>query len=364
MRRSRRLPLILAVVLIVGAASVASWWVWDRREVGDPAPPAPSLATAEIVRQDMSTSVSMSGRLGHGTAVPVKGGRPGIVTWLPSPGATIKRGQTIYRVDDEQVPIFYGNTPLFRTLDKPGTVGRDVRVVADNLEALGYTVGRRYGPGERVPQTTPVTLVRKGEDVLTPSLAQAIKRWRDDIGLPTSSALGIGDVAVLRGPVRVESTTAQVGDSAEMPLLTVTATTKVVTVDMEPTAAAGMRKGVAVEVRLPDDRTLPAKVSGVATAVTDDPNGPSKLTVTLALATPAAVAKLDAAPVEVTFPGETRNDVLVAPVGALVALAEGGYAVQLAGGGLVTVETGLFAGGLVELRGEGVTEGTRVVTTS
>ncbi|GIE28582.1 peptidoglycan-binding protein [Actinoplanes italicus] len=367
MRRSRRLPLILAVVLIVGATSVAGWWAWDRREVGDPARPAPSLATAEIVRQDMSTSVSMSGRLGHGTALPVKGGRPGIITWLPSPGATLKRGQTIYRVDDEQVPIFYGNTPLFRTLDKPDTVGRDVRVVAENLKALGYDVGRRYQAGERVQQkTTPPTsvTVRKGEDVLTPVLIQAIKRWREDTGLPASSSLGIGDVAVLRGPVRVESTTAQVGDTAEVPILTVTSTSKVVTVDVEPTAATGMKKGVAVEVRLPDDKTVSAKVSAVATAVTDDPNGAPKLTVTITPDTPAAVAKLDAAPVEVTFPGEARNDVLAAPVGALVALAEGGYAVQLAGGGLVTVETGLFAGGLVEVSGDGVTEGTRVVTTS
>jgi hypothetical protein len=385
MRKSRRLPLILAVVLIVVATSVASWWAWGRDDASDPGEPPPALATAQIVRQDMSTSVSMSGRLGHGTALAVKGGRPGIITWLPAPGATIERGRALYRIDDEPVPIFYGNTPLFRTLDALNTVGRDVRVVADNLEALGYPVGRRHRPGERVRQTTPApatsttatsttatssapratwTTVRKGEAVLTPALARAIKRWRDDTGLPAADSLGIGDVAVLRGAVRVESTTAQIGDTAEMPILNVTSTGKVVTADVEPAAAAGLKKGVAVEVRLPDDRTVPAKVSGVATAVTDDPAGSAKLTVTITLDTPAAVAALDAAPVEVTFPGETRSDVLAAPVGALVALAEGGYAVQVDGGGLVPVETGVFAGGLVEVSGAGVTEGTRVVTTS
>lgn len=379
MLRSRILPLVLAVVLIVGATSVAVRWARHRDDAGEPATPPSALATAELVRQDMSTSISLSGRLGHGTALPVKGGRPGMLTWLPSPGTTLKRGGTLYRIDDEPVPLFYGGTPLFRTLDTVNTVGRDVRVVAENLKALGYAVGRRYQPGERVRQTNTVTAegsatppapvttwvtVRKGEDVLTPTLVRAIKRWRDDVGLPASGFLGIGDVAVLHGAVRVESATAQVGDNAETAILTVTSTSKVVTVDLEPTTAAGMRQGDQVEVRLPDEKTLPGRVDIISTAVIDDPDGAPKLTLTISLDDPSAVTKLDTAPVEVTFPGETHSDVLAAPVGALVALAEGGYAVQVAGGALVGVETGIFAGGLVEVSGAGVSEGTRVVTTS
>ncbi|WP_203828175.1 HlyD family efflux transporter periplasmic adaptor subunit [Actinoplanes palleronii] len=383
------------MVLIVGTTVVAAWWARHRDDTGDPATPPSALATAELVRQDMSTSISLAGRLGHGTARQVKGGRPGILTWLPPPGRTLKRGGTLYRVDDDPVPLLYGNTPLFRTLDKVNTVGRDVRVVAENLQALGYAVGRRHQPGDRVRQTTTVTAeeqsapavagsagpgtgqpatppasvttwvtVRKGEDVLTPTLLRAIKKWRDHAGLLPSGSLGIGDVAVLPGAVRVESTIAQVGDSAETAILTVTSTSKVVTVDLEPTAAASMRRGDKVEIRLPDEKTLPGEVDTVATAVTDDPDGAPKLTLTISLDAPSAVTNLDAAPVEVTFPGETHRDVLAAPVGVLVALAEGGYAVQVAGGGLVEVQTGIFAGGLVEVSGAGVSEGTRVVTTS
>lgn len=55
---------------------------------------------------------------------------------------------------------------------------------------------------------------------------------------------------------------------------------------------------------------------------------------------------------------------LTAPVGALVALSEGGYAVQLAAGGLVAVKTGMFANGWVEISGAGLSAGTEVVTTS
>src|SRR6185312_15515651 len=126
--------------------------------------------------------------LGHGLTRPVKGGRPGIVTWLPASGATLKRGATLYRVDDQPVPVFYGSTPLFRPLDRLHIVGRDVRVVAENLEALGYEVGRRYRAGQRVRQTPPTppgasappatyVEVRTGEDVLTAALVRAIGRW-------------------------------------------------------------------------------------------------------------------------------------------------------------------------------------------
>jgi hypothetical protein len=95
-----------------------------------------------------------------------------------------------------------------------------------------------------------------------------------------------------------------------------------------------------------------------------DSNGPPKLAVTVTLDDPKKVAELDSAEVQVDFVAETHPAVLAVPVGALVALSEGGYAVQLAGAGLVAVETGMFARGLVEVTGTGIAEGTDVVTTS
>jgi hypothetical protein len=66
----------------------------------------------------------------------------------------------------------------------------------------------------------------------------------------------------------------------------------------------------------------------------------------------------------VAFTSESRKGVLAVPVGALLALSEGGYAVQLPGGRLIAVRTGMFAKGLVEVSGTGVAAGTKVVTTS
>jgi hypothetical protein len=92
-------------------------------------------------------------------------------------------------------------------------------------------------------------------------------------------------------------------------------------------------------------------------------DGPPKLTVTVSVDAPRTIAKLDSADVDVRFVGRTAKHVLVAPVEALIALREGGYAVQ-APSGLVGVRTGLFADGWVEITGDGLTEGTEVVVSS
>jgi hypothetical protein len=61
---------------------------------------------------------------------------------------------------------------------------------------------------------------------------------------------------------------------------------------------------------------------------------------------------------------DTRTGVLAVPVHALMALAEGGYAVAVpepGGRRLVGVTTGLFGdNGLVEVRGDGLAEGMAV----
>ncbi len=79
---------------------------------------------------------------------------------------------------------------------------------------------------------------------------------------------------------------------------------------------------------------------------------------------PKLLKKLNSADLQVAFASETHKNVLTVPVGALLALSEGGYAVQPQTGGLMAVDTGIFAKGLVEISGTGITEGLKVVTTS
>ena len=70
------------------------------------------------------------------------------------------------------------------------------------------------------------------------------------------------------------------------------------------------------------------------------------------------------ADVDVEVTSELAADVLSVPVSALLALVEGGYAIEIPdddGTRLVGVETGMFADGFVEISGDGLEAGMEVV---
>jgi hypothetical protein len=74
---------------------------------------------------------------------------------------------------------------------------------------------------------------------------------------------------------------------------------------------------------------------------------------------------LAAGPVSVLIPTELAKDVVAVPSRALVAVVEGGQAVQLADGDrLVAVKVGVFADGWVEVTGDEIHEGDEVVVPS
>ncbi|MFF7047686.1 hypothetical protein ACFY94_04845 [Streptomyces griseorubiginosus] len=386
---------VVPAVVVAGAFTVTAWQDDDGRADTSKGHTV-RTATAVVTRSDLSNAQTLDGTLGYGRATTVKGGRPGLVTWLPATGTTVRRGEPLYRVNNVPVPVLYGATPLYRTLRARGTTGPDVRTVADNLRALGYDIGPQpaigtwvtprsvtaepapMGPASAAPTTpsaatpspTPVQ-VKRGDAVLTGSLIAAVKRWQTAAGMPATGVLGVGDVAVQSGAVRVDGVQAQLADAADGTLMTVTSTTKSVAVSVDPGEAGSMKRGDRVTVTLPDDSTARGTITAIGATVRssdassgDDTSGQPRLTVAVALRDTGAVRRLNSAPVRVSFTSETRDNVLTVPVGALMALHEGGYAVQLPGGRLVAVRTGMFSKGLVEISGTGIDAGTKVVTTS
>jgi hypothetical protein len=285
--------------------------------------------------------------LGFGAGTTVKGTGDGVVTALPASGTSVRRGHELFRVDDQPVVALFGDTPLFRPLGpEPGAKGNDVGELRTNLKALGYTM-------KRTDQS----------DTLDTSLLDALKRWQKDLELPTPGTLSPEHAIVLPGPGRVGAQTAKLGDPVGGELFTVTGTNKVVEVPVAVTDSGAIKAGQKVSVRLPDGRTTPGTVRTVGTVTEGDAEAP-KLTIGIGLAKPTDVAKLDAAAVQVEFTTAVHKQVLSVPVGALIALREGGYAVQLPDGSLVAAKTGMFAGGLVQISGPRIVEGLKVVTTS
>ncbi|MFI5937461.1 efflux RND transporter periplasmic adaptor subunit [Actinoplanes sp. NPDC051494] len=388
-RRRRTLRWLVAGLVVAALGAGATVAVTRHRAAGAPQPEGPPpVATAQLERRDLSTTKKIAGSIGYGAPRPLAGHLDATVTWLPAAGATIKRGKQLFRADDRPVTLFYGSMPMYREISGKNLVGRDVRIIADNLTALGYAIGSQPWEGSYVTQnkpgapppdpspsssppgaapTTVQVRVRDGEGVLTASLVAAIKRWQDDTGLPATGTIAVGDVEVLSGAVRVDSVAVQPGSPANADLMAVTPTRKVITLNAELSDAGSIKRGAKVTVALPDDRTVKARVLSVgrklATSEDGAGTGPPTLTVTVTADEPKDIAGLDAADVDVNFAGRTAKDVLAAPIEALVALTEGGYAVQTPAG-LTAVRTGMFADGWVEIEGDGLAEGTDVVVSS
>ncbi|MGI8446718.1 MAG: hypothetical protein ACR2MP_05945, partial [Streptosporangiaceae bacterium] len=344
------------------------------------APPAAAVQATTVTRADLSTTQTLSGTLGYGNAVPVNGSQGGIVTWLPASGARVSRGQALYRVDNRPVPVFYGHTPLYRRLATAGMVGPDVKMVARNLAALGYDIGYQPPPGtvitEQPALAGPASPDRHAAPAGSPGAASpddpakstarpAAPASATPAAPPVTGVLTVGDVMVEPGAIRVASVQAQLGGSGAGPLMSLSTTTKTVTVSADSTAIPSLRQSSAVTITLPGGSTTTGTITSIDAAVqsaqaTSD-NQPQQ-TVTISVRHPAAAAGLVSASVQVAFTGQARDGVLAVPVGALLALSGGGYAVQRARGGLIPVRTGMLAQGLVQISGPGIVPGLRVVT--
>jgi len=173
------------------------------------------------------------------------------------------------------------------------------------------------------------------------------------------------------GAIRVASLTAAVGDSASGAVMTVTDTTRLVHVDLDPTDTSYVAIGGAVTITLADATTTQGRYFSLATVANTATSGQgnnSSTTTTLdlwiALVKPPAHL-LDDEPVSVALVTDRAKNVLAVPASALLALAEGGFGVEKvqADGttALIGVQTGKFADDWVQVTGN-LAEGDRVVT--
>jgi peptidoglycan hydrolase-like protein with peptidoglycan-binding domain len=245
--------------------------------------------------------------------------------------------------------LMYGTMPAYRTLG-PGDDGADVEQLERNLDALGYT----------------------GFDVdedFTEATADAVREWQEKLGLAETGRVDLGRVVFAPGAVRVDTVTAGLGAPAApgLAVLDYTGTARLVTAELELSDQTLVTEGARVSVTLPDGTRVAGKVDEVDTVIepaADQNTEPeTKLEAVISLVDQSAARDLMAAAVDVAFTASERKDVLTVPVTALVALAEGGYGVEVvesSGTRYVPVSTGLFSGGRVEVEGVGIDEGTRV----
>ncbi|MCM2388175.1 peptidoglycan-binding protein [Streptomyces albipurpureus] len=306
-------------------------------------------ATASVVKGDLSNSTGIDGTLGYSQQRKVNAGTAGTLTWITSSGSKIKRDGRLYAVNGQDVRLMYGAEPMYRTL-KTGSKGTDVRQLEENLRDLGYGTGLAI------------------DDEYTAGTADAVKRWQKAHGLKQTGQVGPEQIAFAAGPVRIQSADVAVGDQAApgQAVLTTTGSDRVVRLEAKVSEASLARTGGEVAVELPDGTVTKGTVTSVASVAKpgSDPNDRTpRISIVVTFDDPAEVKGFDKSPATVKFDGETRRNVLSVPVGALLALEDGSFGVQVVEGGEareVKVKLGLFAQGQVEVTGDGLSAGMKV----
>ncbi|GLY96765.1 peptidoglycan-binding protein [Actinoplanes sp. NBRC 103695] len=345
----KRAGVVVAAVVTAGAATAAVLVAGlPEAEGGSTDPGATPPATATVARGTLIDSEDKSGDLGYGDTTAISARSNGTLTRLPGAGATLTRGKALYRLDNKPVVLLYGSLPAYREL-RSGLEGADVKQLEQNLWALGYrgfTVDKEY----------------------TSSTAEAVEEWQDDLGLTETGRVDPAQLVIAPGPVRVDSLAAAKGDVVQpgAAVLNVTGTTRVAAVRLEVDDQRLVKVGAPVRITLPDGSEVGGRIASSESVVVpgegQEPDS-TALDVTVAFDKGKAPKSLGAASVTVAFTAAQAKDVLTVPVGALLALAEGGYGVEVVEGStsrIVAVETGMFADGKVELQGGGVAEGTVV----
>jgi multidrug efflux pump subunit AcrA (membrane-fusion protein) len=273
-------------------------------------------------------------------------------TALPGLGQVISQGQQLYAINGKPVPLFYGTVALWRAFALGMDDGADVGELTQNLIALGF--GGALTQSNHFSQGT----------------VDAIKRWQASLGLPQTGAVRLGEVIFEPGPIRVSSVHATLGGGVSPgPVLDATSTNRVVTVSLSVSQEYLVHAGDAVTVVLPDGKaTATGRVRDVSSVATTPSGGNSNSSptvgVVITLDDPASSGRLDQAPVNVNITDKSVHGILAVPINALLALAEGGDAVQVVAPDgtrhLAPVQTGLFSSSMVEISGPGISEGTAV----
>lgn len=352
MQRVTGLIIVVVILIVIG---VGGWWALDRFSDDEQVAATDEeveLVSVEVIRTDLVDTETLAGTLRYADPGVLNAGLPGTITDLPEPGATLQRGDVAFEIDGLPVIVMWGDKPAWRSLSESSTDGVDVRQLETNLVLFGY-------PDE--------DLVIDNE--FTEVTTRLVEEWQADLGLEETGVVELGRILFVPTEVRVADLLVNLGDpiAPGIPTLATSASRQEVQLWLDADRQDLLAAGDAVGLELPDESTTTgtvSKVSDVVTTVGAGPEARRVYEVTIRLDDISAASGLDEAPVDIEVVSEEASDVLVVPVNALLALAEGGYAVEVAepagSSRFVRVEIGKFADGVVAITGD-ISEGDRVL---
>ena len=273
----------------------------------EPEPETPA-ATSEVRRETLRSSDEFNGDLGFGENRGLISNADGLVTWVPEEESVVSPGDVIWEINRQPVPYLDGAIPMYRDLYWGVTKGDDVLQLENVLIDLGY------GPEGWVADTT-----------FNRTTRNAVKELQKAFGMTDDGVLGQTEVFFGTTPLRVAEA-AYVGDATSSgPILTVTDAIAEVSVTASSRQLVTFQETPDVVIVLADGRELAASIDEIkATPADEDGRFGYRVTYTV------VDAVGEAQPVKVRIEQTLADDALTVPVDALIALAEGGYAVEVA----------------------------------
>ena len=265
-------------------------------------------------------------------------------------------------VEARDIVFIPGPAQIVETIDSAGSInpGAPIATLSFGSELSGPDVLQLEQALDRLGFTAEATMVV--DEVFTGETRAALVDWQIASGQEPDGVLHVGDVVAVEAAVRVTTEIAAVGAQVNpgTPVLGVADVEQIVSFELDAADQSLANEGDRATVVLPDNVELAGVVEEIATTATTAQDGSTTFAVTVRLDDPEAVGDLTEAPVDVELVGSSVSDVLAVPVSALIALSEGGYAIEAdsgAGFRLVAVEPGFFADGLVEIDVAGVEVG-------
>ncbi len=352
-RRTRRIGRVgitaVAVVAVVMGAALAG--VLARASSGDRSSESAttttlptSFETVAIRRGSLSSEREFNGQVSYGDTWDLPTTASGTVTASLPAGTVIDFGEPIVVVDNQPVLLVRGDVPLYRTLELVNTSGRDefgnrltlqtgddVRQLQSFLLELGYDDDGRLDVDGEFGKVT----------------QRAVKAWQEATGLPVSGAVDGKHVVFEPSPIRLD---AELRVGSAFSGLEVSAPNSLVIVDTSTRDRSAISVGTNVEIEGDDERALGGTVIEQVRRLSDDGS-----TIWRTSIEPTVPLPDGAATAVVRVNQSVADDVLLAPVACLLALSEGGYAVEMPAGSsteFVRVEVGTVLDGTAEISGE------------
>ena len=396
-----RWPLALGALVVGIALGSAGVWFATQNQTDSSAVAETTNQTTLIEAQsrDLISIEEWAGTLQAGSNASVSASTGGTVTRIAAVGDSIELGGLLAEIDGNPVVALYGTVPQFREIDIGSDPGADIRQLEENLVALGFDQGG-------------TVLV---DEVFTAETEAMVERWEVALGIDLADGkVDAGQIAFIEGPSEVLDRTS-VGNQVNpgQPLLTtltlatsgfvpfvdetdveaVSDATDAIPVDAElvdldtgdDTPAVGrpiqrwesseisvelavdvaevdtFEIGRTVGVELPDGQIVNAEVVEVSNvARTNQNTGETVVDVSIRPTEPIE-SLFTTGPIVVQIEQDSTLGAVVVPARSLIALAEGGHAIEIDGRGLVGVELGSFDDGWVEVISGDVDAGEAIV---